>query len=75
MQLRSLWQVHGPNGRFDDDGNFVPTEKFGVAASIFMNVVVLPIVVVYFVFLLSLELIPRDIKILFQKSPRRRAHH
>ena len=72
MKLSDLWQVHGPTGRFDDNGNFVPTEKFGIIPSLFMNVVVLPIVAVYFVFLLSLEFLPRDIMNLFEKQPRRR---
>lgn len=61
MQLKGLWEVYGPSGRFDDDGNFVPTEKFGIIPSIFMNVVILPIVAVCFAFLLSLEFLPRNV--------------
>jgi hypothetical protein len=75
MKLKDLWEVHGPAGRFDDDGNFVPTEKFGIIPSIFMNVVVLPIVVVYFAFLLSLEFLPRNIVRLPEKQPRRRVEY
>ena len=71
MKLRDLWEVHGPAGRFDDDGNFVPTEKFGIITSIFMNIVVLPIVVVYFAFLLSLEFLPRSIANVLERRPRR----
>jgi len=75
MKLRDLWEVHGPGGRFDDDGNFVPTEKFGIIASLFMNVVILPIVVVYFAFMLALEFLPRSIVSLLEKQPRRRAEY
>ncbi len=71
MKLSDLWEVHGPAGRFDDDGNFVPTETFGIIPSIFMNLVVLPIVAIYFVFLLSLEFLPRSITSLFEKHPGR----
>jgi hypothetical protein len=72
MQLKGLWEVYGPSGRFDDDGNFVPTEKFGIIPSIFMNVVILPIVAVCFAFLLSLEFLPRNIVSRFDTQSRRR---
>ena len=75
MQLKDLWEVYGPSGRFDDDGNFVPTEKFGILPSIFMNVVILPIAVVSFAFMLSLEFLPRNIMSLFEKQPRRRVEY
>ena len=71
MQLKSLWEVYGPSGRFDDDGNFVPTEKFGILPSLFMNVVILPIVVVSFAFMLSLEFLPRNIMSRFGPQSRR----
>jgi hypothetical protein len=75
MQVKCLWEVYGPNGRFDDQGNFVPTEKFGIIPSLFMNVVVLPIVVIYFGFLLSLEFLPRNIMSSLERRSRRQLHN
>lgn len=74
MRLKNLWEVHGPGGRFDDDGNFVPTEKFGIIASLFLNFVVLPVVSIYFAFLLLLEFLPRNITSLLQRPHRNRVH-
>jgi hypothetical protein len=75
MKLKNLWEVHGPAGRFDDKGNFVPTEKFGIVMSIFMNIVVLPIAVLYFVFLLSLEFLPRNLLNQLERRPGRRVQN
>jgi len=71
MQLKGLWEVYGPSGRFDDNGYFVPTEKYGVLPSLFMNLVILPMAVVYFAFWLSLEFLPRSIVRLIEKRPQR----
>lgn len=75
MKLRKLWEVHGPTGRFDEDGNFVPTEKFGILPSIFLNIVILPIAAVCFAFLLSLEFLPRNILDVLERRPRMRIRH
>jgi hypothetical protein len=47
MTLRSLWEVSGTTGHFDAEGNFVPAQRYGVAKSLFLNIVVLPVVTVY----------------------------
>ncbi len=47
MALNSLWEVSGTMGYFDSDGNFVPAERYGVAKSLFLNLVVLPLVTIY----------------------------
>ena len=75
MQLRGLWEVYGPSGRFDDNGHFVPTEKFGILPSIFMNLVILPIAVTYFAYSILLEFHPRNRVSLLGRQPRRRVDH
>jgi hypothetical protein len=75
MKLYNLCEVQGPAGRFDDNGFFVPTEKFGIVLSIFMNFVVLPFAVLYFVFLLSLEFLPRNLLNQLERRPGRRVQN
>jgi hypothetical protein len=46
MTVSSLWKASGTTGYFDSEGNFVPAERYGVAKSLFLNIVVLPVAAV-----------------------------
>lgn len=47
MTLKALWEVSGPAGYFDGEGNFAPAERYGIVPSLFLNLVVLPVVTIY----------------------------
>jgi len=47
MTLNALWEVSDTAGHFDAEGNFVPARRFGIAKSLFLNLVVLPVVTIY----------------------------